>query len=57
MDSDKLTKIIIPRQIRPLIRLKLNNYGINQETMFPDLDGTCKHLTWRFRNRVGYWEP
>lgn len=44
----KLTKIIIPSsQFNPL-RKNLNLLGINNSTVFPDLDGFCKHLERRF---------
>jgi hypothetical protein len=55
MDDPKLLKIVIPRGLKPDLRRRLYAYGINQETMFPDLDGICDHLTWRFREGVGHW--
>ena len=37
-------------EIRPehfsSIRYSLDRCGINESTMFPDLDGMCKHITW-----------
>jgi len=41
-----LYKIIIPRNIFPETRVKLNKMGINASTIFPDLDGVCKHINW-----------
>ena len=44
----KLTKVIIPFSQFPSIRKSLNILGINNSTVFPDLDGFCKHLERRF---------
>lgn len=46
--SKKLTKIIIPFSSFSHIRKSLNILGINYSTIFPDLDGFCKHLERRF---------
>ena len=46
--KSKLIKIIVPAQLFHCIRKQLNILGINYSTAFPDLDGLCKHLTWRF---------
>lgn len=46
--KDKLTKIIIPHEDFADIRSELQILGINNFTIFPDLDGFCQHLTWRF---------
>jgi hypothetical protein len=44
----KLTKIIIPFSKFKALRKNLNILGINNSTVFPDLDGFCKHLEKRF---------
>ncbi len=44
----KLTKVIIPHSQFPSIRRSLNILGVNNSTVFPDLDGFCKHLERRF---------
>lgn len=44
----KLTKVIIPFSKFPSIRKSLNILGINNSTVFPDLDGFCNHLERRF---------
>ena len=54
-EDSPITKIIIPKKSRNAFLKQLNFFGINRETMFPDLDGACTHLAWRFRNRVGDW--
>ncbi len=44
----KLIKIIIPGELFAYIRNQLHILGINHSTSFPDLDGLCKHLAWRY---------
>jgi hypothetical protein len=31
---------------RRKLLVQLNTLGVNHETVFPDLDGTCKYITW-----------
>ena len=54
-DYRDLTKIIIPTHLRQSFREQLSFYGVNGQSMFPDLDGISSHLTWRFRDGVGNW--
>ena len=44
----KLLKIIIPHEHFPRIRHRLNMLGVNSATLFPDIDGLCNHLKWRY---------
>jgi len=46
--SKVLTKIIIKPDNFKTLRKSLNLLGINHSTVFPDLDGFCKHLERRF---------
>ncbi|WP_321436185.1 FRG domain-containing protein [uncultured Bacteroides sp.] len=46
--SEKLTKIIIPCTAFKDLRRSLNLLGVNNSTVYPDLDGFCKHLERRF---------
>jgi hypothetical protein len=46
--KDRLIKIKIPHKNFPDLRNKLNIAGINSSTVFPDIDGLCKHLEWCF---------
>ena len=46
--KDRLIKIKIPHDSFPDLRDKLNIAGINASTVFPDIDGLCKHLEWRY---------
>jgi len=43
-DHDKITKIIIPAEIRKSIKRTLSVYGIHPRTIFPDLDGLTQWL-------------
>ena len=49
--KNKLTKLIIPHENFANIRSELNILGVNHFTIFPDLDGFCQHLTWRFAKK------
>jgi len=46
--KSKLQKITISFEYFEKLQEELNSIGINNSTMFPDLDGFCKHLEWRF---------
>ncbi len=44
----KLTKAIIPHKDFASIRKQLHVLGVNSSTIFPDIDGFCRHLEWRY---------
>lgn len=46
--KNKLTKAIIPYEQFPSIRKQLHVLGVNNSTIFPDIDGFCRHLEWRY---------
>jgi len=46
--AESLVKIIVPRQAFPETRQQLHMMGVNASTVFPDLDGLCRHLEWRY---------
>ncbi|MCL2154195.1 MAG: FRG domain-containing protein [Leptospirales bacterium] len=46
--KDKLTKITIKNNHFAQIRKKLQMLGVNNSTIFPHIDGLCKHLEWRY---------
>jgi hypothetical protein len=46
--SAKLVKIRVPANAFPALRRELHSCGINYASMFPDLDGACRHLMWRY---------
>lgn len=57
MNHSDIVKIIIPHSARQDMRKRLSILGFNQESMFPDLDGICDHLSWRMENNIGSWRP
>jgi hypothetical protein len=48
--ASKLKKYIIPKTEKKAIRIQLNTIGFNEGTIFPDLDGMCRQLTWKATN-------
>ena len=57
MDAPEIEKITIPSSSKAKLRKTLNILGFNQESMFPDLDGICGHLSWRMQDNIGSWKP
>lgn len=45
---EALNKLVIPQKLFSDFRLKLNKMGVNQATIYADLDGLCKHLEWKY---------
>lgn len=45
-----LEKIRIKSELKKELILMLNHYGINLLTLFPDLEGLSKHLSWFYEN-------
>ncbi|MGV0938948.1 FRG domain-containing protein [Empedobacter sp. ULE_I140] len=48
--NSRLKKYIIPKEIKRDILLLLNQYGINNLSIYPDLEGLSKHLSWYYEN-------
>lgn len=44
IDEPAITKLIIPSKLKPTFIKCLSKYGINNSTIFPDLDGLCAHI-------------
>jgi hypothetical protein len=53
-DAVELRRLIIPAHYRNELLLELSYYGINEATLFPDLDGLSSFLNWTVRSRE-YW--
>lgn len=49
--SKEIKQIIISNKIRKEIKKRLNNFGINQAHLFPNLDGIASHITWLETNK------
>jgi hypothetical protein len=43
-----VTQFTIPHSSKKEILIKLSRYGVNNRTIFPDLEGLCRHLNWRY---------
>lgn len=52
--SGKLLRYIIPKEIKQSIIFKLHHYGVNNLSIYPDLEGLAKHLNW-FSENYGHW--
>lgn len=50
-----LVRISIPSSVKHQLRVRLSLLGFHDESMFPDLDGACAHLSWRLKNNQGAW--
>ncbi len=48
---DNLEKLIIPQKLHRELKKILDSYGINRATLFADLDGLARYITWE---RVQY---
>ena len=46
--KDKLTKFVVLHAKFPSMRNELFTMGVSAASLFPDLDGLCRHLTWRY---------
>ena len=44
-----LTEFRIPKNKRTSILESLDRHGTNCKTLFPDLEGLCKHLDWKYQ--------
>jgi len=49
--KEALIEIHIPKKNRKTLLKALDKYGINRQTLFPDLEGLCRHLTWQYENK------
>jgi FRG domain len=45
--KSKLYRFLIPQEKFEEMRIHLNHFGINSNTIFPDLNGLCQHLKWK----------
>lgn len=46
LKSAKIQRLIISNSFRKELKRILYNYGIHRASLFPDLDGLSKHITW-----------
>ena len=43
-----IIEVTIPKNIKQSILKSLDIFGINNQTLFPDVSGICKHVNWEF---------
>jgi hypothetical protein len=49
--NPSITEVTIPKNIKFDVLDNLNVFGINSQTLFPDISGICKHLNWEFTKK------
>lgn len=49
--SKKLTKIVIPSALKTDLLNQLTLMGVNAKSIFPDLEGYCRHINWKYIER------
>jgi len=42
----RFRKLLVPANLFHLMRFHLSRFGVNSSTLFPDLEGLCKHIEW-----------
>jgi hypothetical protein len=47
-ENKNLIKIKIPKRVRSKFIQSLDTCGVNSSTIFPDLDGLCQHINWKY---------
>lgn len=50
--SNLVIRLIIPAELKAAFRTMLFRYGVTHASLFPDLDGLCKHLQWVVEDRI-----
>lgn len=53
--NKSLEMLIIPSKLKKDIIFMLNQFGISNLTIFPDLEGLTKHINWFYEN-YEYWD-
>jgi hypothetical protein len=46
LTSSKIDRLIISKQFRKELKRILYQYGVHRASLFPDLDGFARHITW-----------
>ncbi|MFA0630156.1 hypothetical protein AB4589_20605 [Vibrio sp. 10N.222.49.A3] len=51
-DTTMIKRYIIPSELKKEVRDMLDNYGVNEASLFPDLDGLAKYVNRKTRNMM-----
>lgn len=54
-EEQKLEKVILDSSYRRELRFELSHYGINELSLFSDVDGLSQHVIW-FMENSDYWD-
>ncbi|MBB1139028.1 MULTISPECIES: FRG domain-containing protein [Myroides] len=54
LEKNALEKIIIPHKMKNEVLIMLHSYGVNNLSIYPDLDGLSRHLNWYYSSNI-YW--
>ncbi|MNE17193.1 hypothetical protein D3C80_1101670 [compost metagenome] len=46
--KSSLTEIEIPKEIKKNLLTKLSMFGVNNRTVYPDVNGLSLHLNWKY---------
>lgn len=46
--QDKLIEVKVPATIKKQSLVQLSVFGINSQSLFPDIMGTCQHINWMY---------
>jgi len=49
---DRLNKYVISQNLKNEFMIKLDKFGINYQTMFPDAEGLCRQINWENEKRL-----
>ncbi len=47
--KNKMFELIIPGKLKNTLMINLDKFGINYQSMFPDVSGLCSYLNWLYQ--------
>lgn len=47
-----IVKVKVPSKIHEVILQKISRLGVNNHTIFPDIEGLCRHLNWKYKGKI-----
>lgn len=50
--KDLITEVKIPKEVKEEILDKLSVFGVNSQSLFPDITGVCQHISWMFQKEI-----
>lgn len=48
IQNKNLIKLKLPKKVRPKLIEVLDTCGVNSASIFPELDGLCQHINWKY---------